>query len=207
MKTFTLRLNEQESEALERLAVVEGKSKNRCITRAIANSLKEYEKRGNIIDGAIFSLSDVEEWPGVYENRLWEKINGRDGFVDEYEIKALNKIYKYALKEAKDAAAAEQLKNQLQKFRKEINYVGETAYIKLDEKADSIVNAHAKERGITKEEALEKYLVAADKLFGAERKPSEREITEMLREFLPDNVVDDVKVTVTREPRQAEPGK
>lgn len=128
MKTFTLRLNEQESEALERLAVVEGKSKNKCITELIAIAFERYEKPGNIINGDIMSLSDVEQWPGVYENIIRHDYESDLAFCkdkdekDELtllykdEIKTLKKIYKYAIKEAKDAAAAEQLEKQQQAF-------------------------------------------------------------------------------------------
>lgn len=61
MKTFSLRLTDIEAEALERLARVNGLSKNKQIQALIARAYTEVDSTAQIIMGDLQSIDAVEE--------------------------------------------------------------------------------------------------------------------------------------------------
>lgn len=113
MKTFTLRLQDSEAEALERLAFVHGVSKNKILIALISNSYfaipTEIISTVEAVDPEM--LTSAESWPREIE-RLLEEIGGRP---DKGDIKRLIKCYDYALEKGNIDGETE---NELREKRK-----------------------------------------------------------------------------------------
>jgi len=96
MITFTLRLQELEAEALERLSFVYGTSKNRLINALIA---REYESFINgeettPTDTELFYISYNQDFPGNFEERFGTMPGSEIG---KDNLKKIIKCYDYAI--------------------------------------------------------------------------------------------------------------
>lgn len=113
MKTFTLRLQDSEAEALERLAFVHGVSKNKILIALISNSYfaipTEIISTAEAVDPEM--LTSAESWPRELE-KIFDEMERQPG---KGEIKRLLKCYDYALERGNIDGETE---NELREKRK-----------------------------------------------------------------------------------------
>lgn len=104
---FSLRLNDTEAEALNRLAAIEGLSKNKLIVSLIVNRYGQYD--GQIINDRLYNISG-----SLYEMAMsWETVIG-DPDVEYSKYKEALKIVEAAIEEeenlhGQDAASVYEL--------------------------------------------------------------------------------------------------
>lgn len=118
MKTFTLRLSDEEAEALNRLAYIMGMSKNQLIASAICRDYNAF-----VDDGTVITAREEID-PYLFEgnknfafNRVKECVDVLDDYgADSYEggeaLEALRhaiKCYDYAIENETDPRTLEQL--------------------------------------------------------------------------------------------------
>lgn len=111
MKTFTLRLTELEADALERLAYVNGKSKNKMITSMIANAYGDTDTGSLVLGDEIINMSlDNDFWRGAKE-ALFDKMNDERYLADEDVIKVLRAV-EYAMEKTEDPKVIDRLEGE-----------------------------------------------------------------------------------------------
>lgn len=119
MKTITIRLSEVEAWALDRLAGVNGLSKNKQIANLIVNAYEEIDPGADIVENDLISVTADICWPSVYYGET------NDRTEKEILTKAI-KIARYVLENectgAKDEniALIEDLRDDLLQKYKEV---------------------------------------------------------------------------------------
>lgn len=95
MKTLTLRLTDLEAEALERLAYINGKSKNKYLTTLIADGLAEYEP--GTVDGEIVFITERPRFAIEVYNRYLDDIRNQEKRVNEKDLLKLVRAVDYSI--------------------------------------------------------------------------------------------------------------
>ena len=75
MKTFTLRLDDTQAEALERLAAIKGKSKNVLINELIATEYNAWDYYSLWYDGIVVNITSDEDLYAIVRQRAEEILN------------------------------------------------------------------------------------------------------------------------------------
>lgn len=117
MKTFTLRLTDNEAEALSRLSSCYGMSKNKMLATLIVKAYTDmmyFEPRPDMSDHTIFIYSFEDT--GAFPNRMMENYDNGGPFpISEREcIKRVLAAYDYALETENDPAELEALEKEKQ---------------------------------------------------------------------------------------------
>ena len=108
MKTFTLRLTDLEADALERLAYVNGKSKNKMITSMIVNEYGNIDAETLVLEDEIIGLTlDENFWHGAYTTLL-NKATEENALTDADIAKALRAV-EYVIERTEDPETIEKL--------------------------------------------------------------------------------------------------
>lgn len=96
MITFTLRLQELEAEALERLSFVYGTSKNRLINALIASEYESFMGGGNTTptDTELFCISYTQDFPDEFTEHFGAMPGDEIG---KDNLKKIIKCYDYAI--------------------------------------------------------------------------------------------------------------
>lgn len=94
MKTFTLRLNEKEAEALDRIAAIKGTSRNALLRSMIVQEYTNIDYRSTWIDDELLAITPINDFPASVEQNFNERNQ-----VDE---KAVIKAYDYAMEKEQD---------------------------------------------------------------------------------------------------------
>ena len=114
MKTFTLRLSDEEAEALNRLSYISGLSKNKAIVAMIAGTYydmisgEDFEKA---LQGEItpFFFNDLNNFP--YDT--YEAI----GEIDERKATLILKCYDYSISHISDKYEKEKLEEEMKEMK------------------------------------------------------------------------------------------
>lgn len=114
MKTFTLRLTDLEAEALERLAHVNGESKNRMITSLIANEYGRTDTDSIILNGEVVSMTLGKDFYRGVIAAFWEKAVG-DSVPDAELAKTLRAI-EYSKDKANDPDEIEAMEQEKERI-------------------------------------------------------------------------------------------
>ena len=75
MKTFTLRLDDTQAEALERLAAIKGKSKNVLINELIAAEYNAWDNYSLWYDGIVVNITSDEDLYAIVRQRAEDILN------------------------------------------------------------------------------------------------------------------------------------
>ncbi len=151
MKTFTLRLTENEAEALTRLAGMNGFSKNDFLRQLIATAYGKIDTKAVIEDSVIApvkneeyvsSLCEITDFPKTVYERFCSSKSEEELTVQERLaiIHACDSSMKRLRKESKEdsvTAAIEEIEKLRQKVKNEKKYImfmGKNNYLELVEK-------------------------------------------------------------------------
>lgn len=116
MKTFTLRLNETEAEALDRMAAVEGISKNELLRAMIVRKYTGIDSICAWIEDELLMITDLSDFTAAIEQTFNEReINGTH--IKEKEV---IRAYDYAMDNEQDETILESIKANKERFIKEV---------------------------------------------------------------------------------------
>lgn len=101
MKTITIRLSEVEAWALDRLAGVNGLSKNKQIANLIVKAYRDIDPGAGIIDGELIDIADDYYWA-----RDFIELSEHKGTVKK-EIATAIKVIRYVLENPGDISEDE----------------------------------------------------------------------------------------------------
>ena len=124
MITFTLRLQENEADALDRLAFVYGVSKNRLVNALIAN---EYDNFINgepvtLMDEELITMSMSKDFPDEYIEGRGKSANYTDYYIEE--IRKIIKCYDYAIENTDKAEEVDALEAARHEWAEELKKRG-----------------------------------------------------------------------------------
>ena len=123
MKTFTLRLTDNESAALDRMAACYGMSKNKVLTALIADSYEDlmfFEKQPDQTENTAFLyyFENLEAFPHIMEEhfRDAEKLP----ISEKKCIKRILAAYDYAIETSDDQNDLKRLEEEKERFLEEV---------------------------------------------------------------------------------------
>lgn len=116
MITFTLRLQELEADALERLAFVYGVSKNRLLNALIANEYENFVglRETTPPDKELIYISVDEDFPGD----ITEVMDGKKEY-SKSDIKRVLKCYDFAIEHTENKEVIESLETDRREWVEE----------------------------------------------------------------------------------------
>jgi len=124
MRTITIRLSEVEAWALDRLAGVNGLSKNKQIVNLIVKAYGEIDEDADIVENELIAIADGQGWAKTAYDNFKPFCAGDDVEVVKKEIVTAIKIIRYVLENEctgvkdEDIAIIEDLRDELlQEYR------------------------------------------------------------------------------------------